>query len=259
MVIILRYIYFFDIAIPMYTVAICIGAILVFIGAVMFAKRERIEFFSVFVMLIVILVGTIAGANIFAVLIHIISPLAISGVEVSPSSIITTLFSTQVLYGGMYGGILSFYIYLKIKKHDVKYYMWFMTPLFPLFFMFCRAGCFLGGCCYGAACTVPDSFAPLLMGSGGITRVPTQLIELCAQLLLFIIFLHLHRKRIFKNNLLSLYLVCYAVVRFVLEFWRDPKTLGPIFFGLSTSQIVALITIVIIAVRFIRNRVSAMR
>ena len=59
------------------------------------------------------------------------------------------IFGGSVFYGGLAGGLLAGYIYLKKKKYDVILYTDVIAPCIPLFHMFGRLGCFLSGCCYG--------------------------------------------------------------------------------------------------------------
>ncbi len=121
----------------------------------------------------------------------------------------------------------------------------------PLGLVFGRAGCFLSGCCFGSRADPPfgvafpahtpawDHHLELgLIGKGApesLPVYPTQLWEgiACAAIFAYLYFWRRKRQR-FDGQLFFTYCMLYAVVRFVIEFWRDDARGGVL--GLSTSQ-----------------------
>src|SRR2546422_302152 len=74
---------------------------------------------------------------------------------------------------------------------------------------------------------------------------PTQLYESFSMLIVFFFLLWLHRQRRFSGQVILAYALIYAVVRFVIEFFRDDPR-GDIFglttlTGLSTSQLIGIV------------------
>jgi len=101
----------------------------------------------------------------------------------------------------------------------------------PLLQSISRIGCFFAGCCFGKTCSTPWAII-VQAATGSIERLhPTQLYS---SLFLFIIFLCMvwRSQRPYKTGqLLSLYLMCIGVERFVVDIWRNDQTLW-----LKTSQ-----------------------
>ena len=144
----------------------------------------------------------------------------------------------MVFYGGFLGGLASIPIYCKFDKRVTRGQMFDLyAVLVPLFHVFGRIGCFLGGCCYGIES--PFGFTvhgnELNPGINDVCRLPVQLIESGCNLLIFLLLFYLYRKRIMENRIIFLYMLIYPVVRFTLEFFRGDEIRGFVF-GLSTSQ-----------------------
>ena len=135
------------------------------------------------------------------------------------------------------------YLYGKNRKLDLSAWSDMIAPVVPLFHVFGRIGCFLGGCCYGAESPVGFvyRYSPI-PDANGVVRFPIQLVEAFWNLLLFLVLSHLLRKNRFSGRLFCGYLLAYAPARFLLEFWRG-DTLRGSWLGLSTSQWVSLLVI----------------
>ncbi len=120
---------------------------------------------------------------------------------------------------------------------------------------FGRMGCLLGGCCFGRPSDAPWSlsFPPFsaassaqaklgLIDSRGLESLavhPTQIYESagCFAIAAFLILWLSSRKR-YDGHVFLAFLGLYAVLRFLLEFWRAEDRGGLI--GLSTSQLIGL-------------------
>ena len=108
-----------------------------------------------------------------------------------------------------------------------------------------RLGCFFAGCCYGAPCSGPlcitfhdaHSLAPLC-----VPLFPTQLIESGGEFLIFGALILLRPSKKFDGQLFWFYPLFYAVLRFILEFFRGDAVRGLYFGGIiSTSQLIAVL------------------
>lgn len=161
------------------------------------------------------------------------------------------IFGGGVFYGGLIGGLAAGGISIKVQKLDAALYCDCAAFAIPLFHMFGRIGCFLGGCCYGKESEYGVMFTNSLVESAnGVTRVPVQLYEAAFNLALFALLFILERKGALKGRLLALYLLTYPVGRFILEFWRGDEYRGYVF-GLSTSQFISIILFAGAALYFI--------
>lgn len=152
------------------------------------------------------------------------------------------IFGGSVFYGGLIGGLIAGHIYIKRTKMPIDTATDCAAVSIPLFHGISRVGCFLGGCCYGVEWKHGVTFTnSLVEQANGVPRVPVQLFEACYELLLFsLIFILINKTAGFKGKLLEVYLLLYAVGRFILEFWRGDDYRGYLF-GLSTSQIIAVL------------------
>lgn len=152
-----------------------------------------------------------------------------------------------VFYGGLFGVLFTICI-LTRENHELRDKVFqFSAPAMPLFHAFGRIGCFLAGCCYGR-----ELEEPFFLGGLEMRRVPVQLIEATAELLLFFILLAAERKKQ-GLDLLKIYLIAYAVLRFADEFLRDDAVRG-IYFGISTAQWISLAVVLYYTARFLKHR-----
>lgn len=129
----------------------------------------------------------------------------------------------------------------------------------PLGYMFGRLGNFLNGELYGRVTSIPWGMyfptAPTYE-----LRHPSQLYEAFFEgLFLFCILWPLRRKKVFDGFLVVLYFIGYGLVRFIIEFYRQPdEQLGFILGSLSMGQILCL-TMVLAGVVIGIYRMSAAR
>ncbi len=93
---------------------------------------------------------------------------------------------------------------------------------------------------------------PFSLGIFEFTRIPVQFLESIAEILLFVLLLIAERKKR-GADLLGIYLLAYAVLRFADEFLRGDGIRG-IYFGISTAQWISLAIIAYYTTRFLKNR-----
>jgi phosphatidylglycerol:prolipoprotein diacylglycerol transferase len=189
-------------------------------------------------------VGLIVGSKVLYFLTQL--PIIIS--RFSFEIIINTLiFGGIVFYGGMLGALLGIRIYALCKNKNAINIFNFVIPAFPLFHIFGRIGCFLGGCCYGK----PASWGFAMYSNPEVLRIPVQLFESGCNTIIFIVLL-IYEKRSKKANLIVVYLLLYSMCRFILEFFRDDEIRG-VWGVLSTSQLIAIAIVLSIAICKIIN------
>ncbi len=159
----------------------------------------------------------------------------------------------MVYYGGFLGGIVAILIYCKFsKKLNSGDTMDVYAVCVPLFHVFGRIGCFLGGCCYG----IESEFGFTVHNNtinpsvNDVNRLPVQLFEAGCNVLIFLVMLWLFKKCILEKRLIFIYMLIYPVARFILEFFRGDTYRG-FLFGLSTSQIISIILFAVSAIYLI--------
>ena len=148
-------------------------------------------------------------------------------------------------HGGLVGLIAAAVIFC--KKYRIAF--WNMADLFapavPLGYTFGRIGNFINGELWGRATAVPWGMYFPLDGSG-LLRHPSQLYEAFFEgVLLFAVLWGLREKRYFEGFFVALYLVGYGLVRFFIEFYREPDAqLGFVIGSLSMGQVLSLLMVV---------------
>lgn len=154
-----------------------------------------------------------------------------------------------VFYGGLFGVIFTLMFLTRNDADMRKKVFEISVPAMPLFHAFGRIGCFLAGCCYGKKLSTP-----IVIGTIEFARIPVQIIESMAEFILFIVLFILSKKNR-DIDLLRIYLVIYAVIRFADEFLRGDKIRG-IYGGVSTAQWISLIILFVYGFEYIKGRYS---
>lgn len=153
-----------------------------------------------------------------------------------------------VFYGGFIASLLVSVWYL--KKHHLPVWKYFdlFAPAVALGHAIGRLGCFLSGCCFGRPLLSPTWYSvtfppnPASLAPAGIPLYPTQLLESGAEFLTFLFLAWFFKKRKFDGQIISLYFMIYAVVRFAIEFFRGDAERGFVLeTSFSTSQFIATI------------------
>ncbi len=170
------------------------------------------------------------------------------------------LSNGYVVYGAIIGGIAGAYIFCKKMHLDFLQYFDLIIPQVALAQGFGRIGCHLAGCCYGMETNSfigvifpVDSFAP-----GGVSLLPTQLISSAFDFALFglLVFFSLKAKK--KGQVGAVYLICYGIGRFIIEFYRGDLIRGAVG-TFSTSQFISIFIVAIgIAFYIIRGKSKEM-
>lgn len=157
-------------------------------------------------------------------------------------------------HGGLIGAILFAYIFCKKKKLDFFGLADFLVPAIPLGYFWGRIGNFLGGEILGKH---HNGFFSVQFASdlSGLPRYPVQLFEAFGEgILIFLVLWLLRNKKNLQGKFLGLYLFSYGMIRFLLEFFREPTNLA--LFGLTTAQLLCL-CMIIIGVYFIKLKTDA--
>ena len=167
----------------------------------------------------------------------------------------------MVFYGGLLGFLLVVYRTAKSYKDDSGEAALVLLPGAALLAACGRVGCFLVGCCYGRPTGLPIGvvFSVSPFAPAGVPLFPTQLAEAGCELLLggIILVLGLRtapaKRAQTGRQALSVYLAVYALLRFILEFFRGDAARG-LLAGLSTSQWISLLLLAGLMTGFLRRK-----
>ncbi len=154
-----------------------------------------------------------------------------------------------VFYGGLIGGVLGAIFAARYFGLRLSDYYGGLVPVIPLIHIFGRAGCFLTGCCYGVQTSggLHVIYETSRIAPNGIPLVPVQMIETVCNLLIFLLLHFLAKKQQLNCFLLDCYILCYAPIRFILEFFRGDPERGSLWV-FSTSQWISLLLMLCCAV-----------
>ncbi len=160
----------------------------------------------------------------------------------------------SVLWSGrsITGALIFGFLFAEIAKPIMHYHMPpndRFAALLPFTIAIGRVGCLLSGCCAGLPC---DKWF-CLPGADGISRYPTQLIEIVFQLATGLTFVVMVKKGWLFGRLFSLYLMLYGSFRFLTEFIRDtPKFHG----AFSGYQFLSLVMIALGVAFFLKRTLA---
>lgn len=221
-----------------YGLMIAIGVLVAYLVGEYRAKKYKLNPEILFSLTISCLVGGIVGAKL---LFYIVEIKAI----IEDPSILLDITHGFVVYGGIIGGILTGYVFCKIKKLEFWKYFDLVMPSIALAQGFGRLGCLFAGCCYGRETDSwfhivyeDSSFAP-----NGVALLPTQIISSGLNFIHFFLLIFLARKVKASGQVAGLYLIFYSIGRFCLEFLRnDPRGAVSI---LSTSQFISIFIFIV--------------
>ncbi|MCR4963046.1 MAG: prolipoprotein diacylglyceryl transferase [Firmicutes bacterium] len=246
----------FDKTIPSYWICALAGLAACCIAALIRHKRfKELQEVDITNSAALGLVGMILGGRVLYLL--RISPLIVknfSYLKAHPHLAYEVLSNGMVFYGGLFGVLAVLLWYCRKYRLDRAAVFDYYAPLFPLFHAFGRVGCFLTGCCHGMVCQrFGIAFVNSPSAENGVPYFPVQLLGSLGNLCLFGIVLAFERKHHKSGQALPLYLLLYAIGRFLLEFLRGDTVRG-VTFGLSTSQWISLGLLLALAI--VRYRIK---
>jgi phosphatidylglycerol---prolipoprotein diacylglyceryl transferase len=165
----------------------------------------------------------------------------------SPGELLTLVRSGGVFYGGLIVAVAVSLWYIRRVGLPLWTTCDVFAPGIALGHVIGRLGCLFAGCCYGKPTDLPwgitftDPFAAANVGTPLNTPLhPTQLYEAGAEALILIVLLATEsRGRRFAGRTFWLYMLLYAISRFIVEIFRgDPRGNVGI---LSTSQFISVL------------------
>ncbi len=217
--------------------AVCGGMIIYWL-----AKRKGEDTSFLFDVLIYSLLAGLIGARILYVIIYY-------NQFANWKEIFQIWYGGLVSYGGIAAGLITAWIFLKLKKKSVA--RWFDLGIIGLMIGWAvgRVGCFLNGDCLG----IVSSSKIAIWG-----RIPTQLFESIWALIIALgCFLLLGRKaklNLSDGTIFWIGLGGYALGRFVIDFFRDEVALLWVFKAGQIASLIVLFTTLVILWFNLRRR-----
>jgi len=152
--------------------------------------------------------------------------------RLTPEEIPAIWHGGLIWYGGFAGGLLAALGYLRWHRLPLLASCDQLIPFVALGHAIGRVGCLLNGCCYGQATT---AWCGLEFPGFEHRLIPTQAFEAVGLLVLYFGLRQLQRPNLLARpgTVVGSYLVGYAALRFLLEFWRADQ---PFFGGTGFTQ-----------------------
>jgi len=150
--------------------------------------------------------------------------------------------SGMSFHGGAVGIILASICFCFRRKINVWHFTDLFAAVIPLGYTFGRIGNFINGELFGRVTTMPwGMYFPL--DATKSLRHPSQLYEaLFEGIVLFLVLWLIRKKSPFDGFLLGVYIFGYGLVRFAIEFFREPDAqLGFVLGILSMGQVLCIL------------------
>lgn len=228
------------IAIHWYGVLVALGFLAAMWTASFRARTVGIRTETIMDLGIWMIVAGILGARIFYVVGHW------EEFTSNPIEIIRVDHGGLVFYGGFIGAALASILFVKRKKLDYWKLADAVAPSIALGHAFGRMGCFMNGCCFGKACSLPWAVHfPVEHETHGVGVHPTQIYEAIGNLAIFAALHWFYPKRRFDGEVFWLYVLSYGVLRFADEFFRGDYRVHFLHGLLAPGQVTAIVLIVV--------------
>lgn len=210
-------------------------------------KKGTLSEDSLWDLLLFVFLGAIVGGRIGYVLFYDLPyfldhPLAV----VSPYDFeqgIWTGIAGMSFHGGLLGVTLAVFLFVRKTKEGFWTIADRLALVAPLGILFGRLGNFMNGELYGRVTEKPWGMYFPSSGTPFLLRHPSQLYEALLEGVVLFIFLFLLKKKtsLAPGLLAAIFLVGYAMTRFMVEFFREPDPqLGLVFCYLTMGQWLSL-------------------
>ena len=222
-------------------------------------SKDVVQNYLLWAMMGVLIGGRLGYAAFYNLKFFISSPLAIISPFDCSNGCRFVGISGMSFHGGVIGIVLLSIFFCLKYRIDFWDFADLLAPAIPLGYTFGRLGNFINGELYGRSTDAPwGMYFPL--DPAYQLRHPSQLYEAFFEgIFLFTILWTLRKKRYFNGFLLSLYLIGYGLVRFCIEFVREPDPqLGLIWEPMTMGQILCAAMILGgTLIMFLRKRLTS--
>lgn len=173
-------------------------------------KPEAVLDFSIYC-----LVGGVVGARLLYVILNL------AAYSRAPLSLFNLREGGLSWYGGLLGGILATMIFARLRKVSIAALLDAAAPGVILGLGVGRIGCLLNGCCYGKPAPGLPWAITQTRALIAVPRHPTQVYEMLLDFALCLLILWWTRRARFSGELFIAMTGIYALIRFVVEFYRE--------------------------------------
>ncbi|MDD3045198.1 MAG: prolipoprotein diacylglyceryl transferase [Candidatus Delongbacteria bacterium] len=207
-------------------------------------EKEKLENFFFTVIIWVLIGGRLGYVLFYNFMYYLKNPLEIFLPFSFNGGFRFTGIAGMSYHGAVIAAFIGTWLFCRKSKIDLWKFVDFVMPAVPLGYTFGRLGNFINGELYGreTASWIGMNFP---LAGGGALRHPSQLYEAFFEgIVIFIILWSLRNKKFVKGIFFSAYLILYGLVRFVIEYFREPDDhLGFVLLNLSMGQVLCMVMI----------------
>lgn len=221
-------------------VAVFLAFLTAFLLTLFRARQLKIELTTIIDLLILSLIGGIIGSRAWVVIEYR------TYFAAHPNEIFYVWQGGMAFFGGFLLSLLLLFLFIRKKHLSFTVIADLVAPALPLAMAIGRIGNFLSGHHLGSITTVP--WAISLNGRG---RHPIALYEMLLDFLIVGAVLLLERRKPKPGTLFLLFIFCYSLGRFFLDFLRNndlPNADPRLLIGLTGAQIVSACSVLIILI-----------
>ncbi len=189
-----------------------------------------------------LIIGVVLGARLFEVLFY-----NLQFYMANPAEIIAVWHGGLSFHGGLVGAVGATWLFCRKKQISFLHLCDFVVIPTALALALGRIGNFLNGELWGRVTTVP--WAVKFQNIDGF-RHPSQIYESLKNLLIFAVLLWHVKKEHKEGYLFGWFLVLYGILRFLIEYVREPE----IMVGFLTMGQTLSIPLIILGVYFVKKR-----
>jgi len=222
-----------------YSLAYILGAIIVYFIVKFLLKEKDIHLTKnkILDLIVYALLGVLIGGRLGYVLFY-----NFFYYLSNPFDILAVWQGGMSFHGGLIGVFLLVYYYC--KKNNLVFWKIadIMVIPIPIALFLGRMGNFINGELYGRITDI--AWAVKFKGADGF-RHPSQIYEALKNLFIFMILWFTRNKKMQDGTLFSLFLILYSLLRFIIEFFREPDVQIGLLLGLSMGQWFCIVMLVI--------------
>jgi phosphatidylglycerol:prolipoprotein diacylglycerol transferase len=237
------------------------------IFAMYLAKKRGLKPDIITDLAIYVIISAVIGARLYYVMTHFDEFSGNLFSIVNPFQGGQLGISGLVMYGGFIAAIITAALYFKLKKLPMLTYLDVCSPSVGFGIALTRIGCFLNGCCYGAAAaagglsvTYPVNNSPAGYYQHAVGAVyglqPSQFYESAGGLAIAAVILLAARSRwAFPGLQFYLLVALYAALRFFIELTRvyaEAQMVGPF----THNQVICIVSFVVFGALIVRGIVN---
>src|SRR3989338_600142 len=216
-----------------------IGFVMAYFLLIHLAKKKELSVTKddIADLLLYIIVGTVLGARIFYILVYNL-PFYLS----NPFEMLAIWHGGLSFHGGLIGAVAAGFLYCRRKK--ISFYEIADMVVIPLALGLAlgRIGNFINGELYGRITDITDVPWAVKFPDAEGFRHPSQIYASLKNLVIFFALWSIKDKKLPKGFMFWLFVVMYSILRFTVEFFRQPdEQLGFIIGFLSMGQILSII------------------